>query len=395
MLIYLQLEETVEKLVKHLIQYHESQDKTKGQNIGYKKISCHSKPEDGASSTGDPSSASIPDDSQCKDILMNTVCQLNAKTQQSFPQAPHQRHSGVLHIQPKTSDSIPCSENLTQAPFLLSVSQLPTTSYLLLSGGVASNTVSSVTVTSGCQQQPIPHVLDQPIHHMSHPIQVPHNIPGQLNLFAHPNSTDHDPHKTQMVYSGAQNFMPTSCTQTKTDTGHVPHLRNVSADDIQDLIHSSFPVETSNNYANFPQAMNDNNNTGLPLTTSDYNILDNLDFEISEIEKLYNDLSRQPDTNSLKGNGMHKNNTCDQELTNEINLFNSDLVQSCQVQPEQNFPDISTICDNKTVNNGKGLSGHKGEEHKILDYSPEWSNSQVCTNKSWITLWSGQIPRYL
>ncbi|CAG2221205.1 unnamed protein product [Mytilus edulis] len=380
------LEETVEKLVKHLIQYHESQDKNKGQNIGYKKISCHSKPEDGASSTGDPSSASIPDDSQCKDILMNTVCQLNAKTQQSFPQAPHQRHSGVLHIQPKATDSIPCSENLTQAPFLLSVSQLPTTSYLLLSGGVASNTVSSVTVTSGCQQQPIPHVLDQPIHHMSHPIQVPHNIPGQLNLFAHPNSTDHDPHKTQMVYSEAQNFMPTSCTQTKTDTGHVPHLRNVSADDIQDLIHSSFPVETSNNYANFPQAMNDNNNTGLPLTTSDYNILDNLDFEISEIEKLYNDLSRQPDTNSLKGDGMHKNNTCDQELTNEINLFNSDLVQSCQVQPEQNFPDISTICDNKTVDNGKGLSGHKGEEHKILDYSPEWSNSQVCTYKSWITL---------
>ncbi|XP_076087484.1 calmodulin-binding transcription activator 2-like isoform X1 [Mytilus galloprovincialis] len=389
------LEETVEKLVKHLIQYHESQDKNKGQNIGYKKISCHSKPEDGASSTGDPSSASIPDDSQCKDILMNTVCQLNAKTQQSFPQAPHQRHSGVLHIQPKATDSIPCSENLTQAPFLLSVSQLPTTSYLLLSGGVASNTVSSVTVTSGCQQQPIPHVLDQSIHHMSHPIQVPHNIPGQLNLFAHPNSTDHDPHKTQMVYSEAQNFMPTSCTQTKTDTGHVPHLRNVSADDIQDLIHSSFPVETSNNYANFPQAMNDNNNTGLPLTTSDYNILDNLDFEISEIEKLYNDLSRQPDTNSLKGDGMHKNNTCDQELTNEINLFNSDLVQSCQVQPEQNFPDISTICDNKTVNNGKGLSGHKGEEHKILDYSPEWSNSQGGEKVLVVGPWCSLSSHYL
>ena len=373
------MEETVEKLVKHLIQYYEGQDKVKGQNVGYNKISCHSKPSDGASSTGDPSadSISVSEDSQCKDIIMNTVCQLNAKTQQSFPQGNPTRHPSIVHIQPKTSEPVSCSNSLTQAPFLLSVSQLPTTSYLLLSGA-ASNPVSSVTVTSGCQQQPISHVLDQPIHQMSHPIHIPQDISGQLNLFAHHDRTDSDHNKAHMAYSETHAYISSTCGQEKTETGHVPHLQNVSADDIQDIIQTSYPVEDRDNFSDFRHVLSESSNPAIPMTSSDYNILDNLDFEISDIEKLYNDLSGHPDSVIDRQKGMNhiqKSATCDQELTNEINLFNSDLVQSCQGHQEQTFHDISCICDNKTLE--KNLKGQKTHEQKILDYSPDWSNTQV------------------
>lgn len=461
----LQLEETVETLVKHLIQYHESQDKVKVQNVGYKKISCHSNG-NGATTSGDNSMAGS-EDSQCKDLLMNTVCQLNAKTQQSFPSSGQSRHPGVVHIQTKTNEVVPCSENLTQTPFLLSVSQLHTSQYLLLSDGGQNSTVT----TSGCQLHPIPHVLDQPIHHLSHPLQpgevtlgfrgdnslpkshhVPQNVPGQLNVFAHPNSTDTLP-KSHVMYSDTG-----SCQPVGGDAGHMPPLENVSANDIHSIINGPYSVNAAGSYGILPQTVTCAGNNNIPvdsfcsgqhvmssdikssetynnyqqnsvfssstqcngnsfqqavpfsistsenssnsfptgmttnastpgnfndfseemagnsctLETSSYNILDNLDFEISDIEKLCDDLTGTSD--STKDHDMNKHRPCDAELANEIDLFNCDLVQSCQGQADQGFSNISSVCDSKGNEN---KSCEVSKEQNIVDYSPEWATTQV------------------
>lgn len=421
------------------------------------------------------------EDSQCKDLLMNTVCQLNAKTQHSFPSSSQRRHPGVVHIQTKSNNVIPCSENLTQPPFLLSVSQLHTSQYLLLSDGAQD----SVTVTtSGCQLHPIPHVLDQPINHLSQPLQqeevtlgfrednslseshhVPQTVPGQLNIFAHPNSNDTLP-KSNVMYTNSNDFLSSSCHPGNGNAGRVPHLENVSVDDIHNIINTPYSVDTSENYSGLPQAVTCNSNipgenynsgqhvisgnmnksseafnnfqhTGvfnsnaeescnnfqeaagfststsenggnnfqqgmsgnantsgnfsnfteemsgnttasLSLETTDYSILDNLDFEISDIEKLCDDLNGNSE--SSKDHDMNKDKSCDTELANEISLFNCDLVQSCQGQPDQGFSNISSVCDSKENKSCENL-----KEQKIVDYSPEWAYTQVRKLNSYIS----------